>query len=498
MSQWATPWRPLETRLRVELARRDVSEFCEFAFRGPDNRPWVQQPFHREWQQLLAPEGPARVLIGAPRESAKSSQMAVARVLWELGRNPELRVKIVSATEELAGSLVAEIQRHIERNARLQRVFPGLRPSASGPWTRGELLVQRRSLAKDASVVGHGMLSSGVGGRADLVVFDDVCDYRNAVQQAGLREQIKQAFYEIWLNLLGPTGRAVYVATVWHERDLTMELKAHAEWMKWWRPARDEVTGEPLWPDRWDAEALARREREIGARAFARQFLLRPVSDEELTFPPEVMQACEEDSFVPGRMEVASSWPRYAGVDLAASLGQKASWTVMLTAAVDPKTQRRYPLEIVRKRQNFPATIEMILEQWRRHRPDLVYVESNAFQQAVLDQLSDRDRSIPVKGFRTGEQKYDETVGIPSLAASMANGSWVLPTGGQPHPVRCECGWCAWRRELELHPHGETSDVLMAMWFCELAARRQALFRPSPSTMPLRVQAPVWKPSTYT
>lgn len=464
-------WQQFGQRLEIELARRDVSEFCQLVFRDPSGQPWVQQPFHREWQQLLPLEGPARLLIGAPRESAKSSQVAVARVLWELGRNPQLRVKIVCATEQLARDLVAEIQRHLEWNPLLQQVFPRLRPSPKGPWTREALLLERDSIAKDPSVAAHGILSSGVGGRADLIVFDDVCDQRNAVLQPALREQVKQALQETWINLLGPKGRAVYTGTVWHQDDLTMELRGHPEWRHWWRPARDEVTKEPLWPDRWDAEALAQREREIGARAFARQYLLLPVSDEERTFPPEVMDACCDDAVIPRRVEAPEAWPRYAGVDLASALGQKASWTVIFTCAVNPENQRRFPLEIIRKRQSFPETIRTVQEQWRRHKPKLIYVESNAYQQAVVDQLAHEDRSIPVEAYQTGGEKYDERVGIPSLSAGMARGSWLIPSGGQPHAARCECGWCAWRRELELHPHGETADVLMAMWLCESAAR---------------------------
>ena len=63
--------------ISVELARRDVNDFCEYAFRQPDDSPWIQQPFHREWQALLPVEGPARVLIGAPREVAKTTQKQI-------------------------------------------------------------------------------------------------------------------------------------------------------------------------------------------------------------------------------------------------------------------------------------------------------------------------------------------------------------------------------------------------------------------------------------
>jgi hypothetical protein len=244
--------------VQAEQARRDINEFCQFVMRDPRGEAWVQQPFHREWQSRLPVEGPARVLIGAPRESAKSSQMAVARPLWELGRNPELRIKIICAGEDLATKLLGEIGRHISHNPRLRLVFPDLRPDAEGPWTRSQLRVVRQGLSKDASIEAYGVISAGVGGRADLLIFDDVCDQRTAVLQPAMREQIKRLFYETWLNLLGPQGRAVYVATVWHPADLSVELRDSGNWTTWWRGIYDEATGESLWPDRRNEEALRR------------------------------------------------------------------------------------------------------------------------------------------------------------------------------------------------------------------------------------------------
>ncbi len=462
--------------VRAELARRDVNAFCEYVMQDPQGRPWHQAPFHREWQDLLPLEGPARVLVGAPRESAKTTQLAIARPVWELGRNPNLRIKIVTSTDDLAADIVAAIGEQIVRNPRVRQVFPKLRPASASLWPKpgarsNRLVVARHTQDKDPSVSGHGVLSTGAGGRADLLVFDDVVDYRNAVASPALRGRVAESLLEVWINQLGPAGRALYVGTVWHEDDLTMQLKTNPEWRVWWRPARDEVTGEVLWPERWTAKALAAREREIGPRAFARQYMLQPLSDEERTFPEEVLAACRDDGYAPGHLEVPANWPRYSGVDLAASLAQKSSWTVMITVAVDPKSKRRYPLEIIRKRQHFPDTIRMIQTAWQRWRPKLIYVESNAYQAAVVQELVGSDRSIPVRAYTTGKEKSDPRVGIPSLAAGMANGSWFIPAGGSPHPSRCECGWCAWMRELRLHPGGEFSDCIMSMWLCDLAAR---------------------------
>lgn len=471
-------WVGTADRIRCELARRKPNAFCDYAMTDRDGKPWVQQPFHREWQSLLPEQGPCRLLIGAPRESAKTSQLAIARVIWELGCNPNLRIKIVTANDNLAADIVSAIARHIVANPRVREVFPNLKPASAGLWPKpgaqsSRLMVARKSKEKDPSVAGYGVMAGGVGGRADLTVFDDVVDFRNAIGAPAMRSQVTQSVLEVWLNQLGPKGRAVYIATVWHQHDLTMQLRQNPEWQSWWKPAQDEVTGQPLWPERWDAQALATREREIGPLPFARQFLLRPLSDDQRTFPEQVLETCRDRGFVPGKIEMPDNWHRFAGVDLASSLGQKASYTVMFTIAINPENKRRYPLEIIRRRQLFPATIQMIRDSYARWQHRTIYVESNAFQSAVVHELGQHDCSIPVRSYTTGSEKLDEKMGIPSLSAGMANGAWLIPSGGDPHAVGCECGWCAWVRELTLHPGGEHTDVLMAMWLAELAARER-------------------------
>ena len=442
-------------RVKCELARRDVNAFCEHVMQDRTGRPWVQQGFHREWQRMLPAEGPARVLICAPRESAKSFQL-VARILWELGRNRNLRIKIVTAHDDLANALVQEISTHIERNERLHEVFPALRPDPKAGWGKGRLFVRRSLIAKDPSVEGAGILTTGVGGRADLIIFDDVVDFRNAISQPALREQVKRAFVEVWTNLLGPEGRAIYMGTVWHIDDLTMMLRESGAWQVWWRPARDPVNGALLWPERWTAEALAAREREIGPRAFARQFLLEPVSDEERTFPESVLEACRDAGFAPGEVVVPEDWPRYAGVDLASSLGVRASWTVMITVAVDPETKRRYPLEIVRRRQHFPDTVLMFREQWHKHKHRLILVESNGFQgvspRKMLSRLSVGLLFASAPWYPSGHGSYLESPPTPApwpgglpptrrispeilLGAAPATGGDGGTVGSDPEPV---------------------------------------------------------------
>jgi len=452
----------MQAALLAERARRDVNAFAEFVMVDQAGRPWRQEPFHRQWQDLIPCQGPAKVLIGAPREFAKTSQM-IARILWELGTNPELRVKVVSATAELADNIVGEIQRHIQQNPRVRLVFPRLRPDPKGPWSRGELLVHRTNLAKDPSVVAAGALGSGVGGRADLIIFDDVCDQRNAILQPAMREQIKATFHETWENLLGPDGRAVHIATVWHVDDLTMELRRGGAWQVWWRPARDPVNGELLWPERWTAEALARREREIGARSFARQFLLQPVSDEERTFPQVALQACLDDQVAPGQLLVPDDWPRYAGVDLAASLGQKASWTVMLTAAVDPESKRRHLLEIVRARQPFPDTIQMIRSQWEK--TDTVSSSWRATASSRRCWISYRGRTAasPLRASTRAPRSTTRRWGSPRCPRAWRTGPGASPPAAIPAPRGASAAGARWCGSCSCTL---TASTATASWRC--------------------------------
>jgi hypothetical protein len=106
-------------------ARRDPSRFAEYCCTDPDGRPLVQSAVHDDLQRFLtaSPKG----LVELPRDHGKTVQIC-ARVLWELGRNPALRVKIVCATEAIAEERGRFLRRAIEGNPRLRKVFPGMTP----------------------------------------------------------------------------------------------------------------------------------------------------------------------------------------------------------------------------------------------------------------------------------------------------------------------------------------------------------------------------------
>lgn len=192
----------------VEKAREDFNVFCVYVFGLTPT--W----FHREWS--AAANTHQRLLIVAPRYHAKT-QWSVMRLAWLLGRNPNLRIKIVAQSDSKARERLFQVRDALEHNERLRRVFPHLTPAQGGDWTKSKIVLARTISAKDASLEALGITSTATGGRADLILFDDVVDLRNAVQMPQMRETIKLLFKSVWSNMLGPESKAIYICTKWHQ-----------------------------------------------------------------------------------------------------------------------------------------------------------------------------------------------------------------------------------------------------------------------------------------
>jgi hypothetical protein len=224
----------------------------------------------------------------------------------------------------------------------------------------------------------------------------------------------------------------------------------------------------PPW-DHWNAERLA-REQDENLRAFERGFRMRAFSDDERMYPS--FESCYAHGVVVG--EVARrGWPVFMGVDLA---GTKRPGNVIFIAALDPQTQKRYPLEVLTGAWSSPETAQQISMAASRHsNVRYIMVENNGYQQALIDWVksSPADHSFwyKIESYTTtGTSKNNLLIGMPSLEVEFKNKAWVIPYdefGG--HYVTCHCGWCTWKSEVRDYPMSATTDTVMAMWFCREA-----------------------------
>jgi len=467
----------------IVLARRDPSFFVSYVMEDPQTGWNFEQEFiHREGHELITAIRFAA--IEWPREHGKTEQYVIGRTIYKMGMNPNRRIKIVSNTDGEALKRVSAVGDHIVDNPKVKLVFPNMIPDFKKGWTKSQLFLKRTIKGiKDPTLEGYGIMSSATGGRADDLIFDDVCDFENTIKNPALMPKVIEAYQNKWLNLLTKDGNINYVFTRWHEKDLSHHL-IRSQFIPW-KPGMtnadipdekygyvkhviDEKKLEPI-SIQWPKKRLIARRGSIGKRAFARNFCGKAMTTDEALFG-EIEKYIDWDR---ERIEIPQ-FPRFTGVDVghrAAMEGSEFAYSAIFTGVITPD-HKKIPLDIERGRWKSSVTADRLIAHVLRNKSELVLVENNGAQQMLVEwtqeKMQKRGISFPIKGYFTGKQKMDEEIGLPGMSVDMEMGNWIIPMGdGRSHGRdgdTCDCLFCIWIDEMKAWPVGDFFDIGMASW----------------------------------
>lgn len=184
--------------------------------------------------------GPRRRIIQAFRGIGKS-WITAAFVLWRLSRNPNERILVVSANEERAAQFTTFCRRLIEEAPFLQHLKPrkGTRDSTLAFDVAGSMAHQSPSLRA------AGILGQITGGRASVIVADDVEVPKNSLTQTQ-RDRLSEAVKEFDAILMSEddlshlglsAGEIVYLGTPQTEATIYRTLEERGYQTRIW-PAR--------------------------------------------------------------------------------------------------------------------------------------------------------------------------------------------------------------------------------------------------------------------
>lgn len=453
--------------LQARRARYDPVAFLSYVLKDEETGGPIQlQPMHVEWQRLATAH--RHLLIWGHTESGKSQELSVGRVLWELGKNPNLRILIISDTVGQATKLVMMIRRYIEGSREYKKVFPHVEPGE--PWTTTELYLKRPAgIAKDPSVRASGLYGNITGGRADLGILDDILDAENTRTQAQrdrADEWLKSASFE---GRLTDRSRVWVVGTAWHIDDV-MHRYARAGTYFCVRYPLVLADGSSSWPERWSRARILERRKRMGEFEFARAMMCVARSDEEARFKREWIDKClrrgDGYNLTYALQAVPDGYATFTGVDLGVRQKASSDLTVLFTIVVHPDGTREV-LDIDAGKWTGPQIVEKIKDVHHRYE-SIVWVESNAAQDFIV-QFTRGQSAVPVMSFdTTGYNKNHPEHGLAAMGVEMENAKWIIPNrGGVCHPEVS-----AWLNDMLYYdPNGHPGDRLMASWIAREGSR---------------------------
>lgn len=171
--------------------------------------PRWSEPLHTDALQVIEAPGDRKLLL-LPRGHQKSTIFSVGWVIQQILKDPDIRVKIISATWPLAKDLL-----HQTKSILTQSVLPDIFGQFLEPkcrWTTDNIdVAQRKRWLKDPTISTGGIDTGKTGGHCDLMIFDDIVTPENTTTPEQVRKVVDG--YQACLPLLDPGGRLLIIGT---------------------------------------------------------------------------------------------------------------------------------------------------------------------------------------------------------------------------------------------------------------------------------------------
>jgi hypothetical protein len=523
-----------------------LDDFAVFRMRyfGRRSTPWQLEVVDEYVQRLESPEREFMVVNVAPG-SGKSTLLTHDMVCWLIARNRAIRIMIGARTERQARQQVGRIKKSLERDvpmrvdpdkvlagiafnaeATMQDDFGAFKPEGRSDKWRAEALVVRQldGVAlddKEDTVAAFGQDSGFLGGRFDLVIWDDLVDKKNQRTQ-----ESREAMHEWWdaesETRVEPGGCLVLNGQRIQHNDLynyclskktldNAQMYSHLVYRAHdtekcqgyhldpdtTKKKKDRVL--PPWPDsclldpwRLPWEELEAK-RVNNPRTYAVQYQQEDGAIEGgLLDPAWIYGGMDADSFnapgcldearsigeIPAHLKHGNGWS-FVTVD-----PSPTEWWGVIDWIYDPNSQRRYVVDIIRRRMNpeqfltrdvktgvYSGLLTQIMADSIARGAKLSHVvfEVNAAQRWFLSQPIVQDwaamSGVVMVPHTTTINKQDPKFGLESIGDLFRQGQIRLPWADILSRQRTKF----LIDEGVNYPEYDTDDLMMSTWFGKLA-----------------------------
>lgn len=475
---------PPMTQLRAERTRRaeqSLLEFCRQGWRVLEPATTFIDGWHLaavcEHLEAVTRGQINRLLINMPPRHMKSLAVSVFWPAWVWAREPQRRFIFASYARSLS----------VRDSLKCRRLI-------TSPWYQ-ERWVNRFTLAGDQNAKDRFennrtgfRLATSVGGQAtgeggDCIIADDPHNAREAMS-----EKKRSAVAEWWDQAMSTrcndpsTGALVIVMQRLHEQDLSghvlqqggyVHLKLPAAWeddngkgrifssapaalgIRVEDPRTEE--GQPLWPERFNAAALARLQTALGSWGAAGQLQQRPAPASGGIFKRSWWQRFRTP---PQKGLTIQSW------DTAFKTGATNAYSVGQTWRAGEDGY--YLLDQIRDRLEYPELRRALMTYYEQWRPDAVLVEDKASGQSLVQELK-RSTRLPLVPVAVAEG--DKAMRAHTVSPLVEGGKVFLPM---------EASWLEeFLDETSRFPNSAYADQTDAMTQALQHCSKRSRYRPS-------------------
>ena len=427
-------------------------------------------PFHNEVYSSLANDKKRRVLIAAPRGTAKSTVTTLIFPLWKIAfkkTDEDLFIVIISESQTQSINFLSRIKYHLTHSDKFRDIFGDLGPNTARRWTNNDVV-----LANGARIiaVGTGQRVRGfIEGdtRPNLIIVDDFESELNAFTPEA-RAKNRKWVTEAVIPSLSDDGKIAMIGTVISEDCFLYWAKESDAWNTLWYSIWDEDE-KSIWPERFPKERILEIKREFASvgnlNGFYQEYMNIAQSPDMAPFKPEWIKMHHYDYErkdgqnclvrKKGDEEEIKPVEIYCGVDPASSLSSTADYFVVSTIGID-HDNNKYIIDIYRDRISPAEQPAKLIEVYKKYKPRRMKIETVGYQEALRTAVRELmlKENIYIPGLEKGvKPRNRKSERLLSLVPLFAKGTFYF----RPQDNIAQ-------QEFLSYPRGKHDDVMDSIW----------------------------------
>ena len=428
-------------------------------------------PFHREVYANLADDEKKRVLIAAPRGTAKSTVTTLIYPLWRVAfkkSDEDLFIVIISESQAQSINFLSRIKYHLTHSERFKEVFGDMGPNTARRWTHTDIVLNNgtRIIAVGTGQRVRGFIEGDT--RPNLIIVDDFESELNAFT-AEARAKNRKWMTEAVIPSLSDEGKIAMIGTVISEDCFLYWAKESSAWNVLWFSIWNDKE-KSIWPERFPKERILQIKDEFSSvgniNGFYQEYMNIAQSPDDAPFQPEWIKLHSyEYKKIEGQNVIIKNEglenerikpvELYTGVDPASSLSARADFFVIATIAIDSENNK-YVLDIYRDKISPAKQPQKIIDIYKKFKPRRVKVETVGYQEALRTAVRELmlQESLYIPGLEKGvKPRNRKSERLLSLVPLFAKGTFFFrPQDNIP------------QQEFLSYPRGKHDDVMDAIW----------------------------------